>query len=69
MEEDKEISEKILTLEELNKDLDDYNLLLDELTGNDKQFSQVNEKICPEERAELNWNLCYSNYTLYYSKS
>ena len=69
MEEQKEISEKINVLKDLNDQLDNYDKLLDKMFSNEDEinFNKLNEEIDPKERCDLNWNIAFSTYTLYYS--
>jgi hypothetical protein len=64
-----EISDQVNMLKELNSDLDDLDSFLDNMTGNkETSYSKILEEISPEERIEVNWNLSFMTYTLYYSK-
>ena len=64
---DSEIKEKILILKELNKELDNLDNLTDVFVNNSEDYHQIMEDINPKERIDLNWNLGFSAYTLYYS--
>jgi hypothetical protein len=64
-----EISDQINVLKELSSDLDDLDSFLDNMTVNKEvPYSKIMEEVSPEERIEMNWNLSFLVYTLYYSK-
>ena len=64
---DSEIEDRIKALKDLNKSLDDYENIFSNLTKNKElDYEKINENISPEERATLNWNMCYSVYTNYF---
>ena len=67
---DSEIEERIKSLKDLNQHLDEYDNLFSQLRKNNKDldYEKINENISPEERAFLNWNMCYSVYTNYFRK-
>jgi hypothetical protein len=67
---DAEIANKIKVLKEINTELDNYEKFLDVLVKNDSisDYSKIMEEISPNERMDVNWNMGYSAYTLYYSK-
>jgi hypothetical protein len=68
MSEEKEISERIDLLKDLNEQLDDYDSFLDTMfTNKDFDYNKLMEEIDPKERCDLNWNFAFSTYTLYYS--
>jgi hypothetical protein len=63
-----EISDQIYVLKELSSDLDDLDSFLDNMTANKElPYSKIMEEVSPEERIEMNWNLSFMVYTLYYS--
>jgi hypothetical protein len=67
---DSDIAEKINTLNELISEIDDCDKFLSELTENDKEeleYNKLMETLPPRERVDLNWNMSYTTYTLYYS--
>lgn len=62
-----ELNTRINALKDLNKSLDDYEILLSNLTKQKNlDLETLNEIINPDERATLSWNLGYSIYTNYY---
>ena len=64
-----EINERMEILNELNTELDEYDALLHKLFSNkETSYSEIMQNISPDERIDLNWNLSFSSYTLYYSK-
>ena len=69
MSDQKEISERLDILEDLNSELDDYDSFLDTMIKNkDYDYNKLMEEIDPKERCDLNFNMAFSTYTLYYSK-
>ncbi len=69
MSDEKEINEKIEILGDLNKQLDDYDKFLDVMFANKNyDYNKLIDEIGPNDRCDLNWNLGFSTYTLYYSK-
>ncbi len=66
---DSEIKEKISILKELNKELDNLDNLTDVFVNQSEDYNQIMEEINPKERIDLNWNLGFSAYTLYYSRN
>ncbi len=65
-----EISEKIEILQDLNNELDQFDNLLDTVFSNkEASYNKLMEEISPEERIDLNWDLSFATYTLYYSKN
>jgi hypothetical protein len=64
---DNEIEDRIKALKDLNNSLDDYENLFSKLTNNKSlDYDKINENISPEERANLNWTMCYSIYSNYF---
>jgi hypothetical protein len=62
-----ELNNRINSLKELNKSLDDYKDLFSNLTKQkESDFEKLNEILNPKERATLDWSLGYSIYTNYY---
>jgi hypothetical protein len=60
-----EIAEKISVLRDLNKELDELDKSFNTLSSaND--YNKIMEEISPKERMDLNWEMGYSTYTLYY---
>ena len=69
---DSDIAEKINTLNELISEIDDCDKFLSELTESDKEeleYNKLMETLPPRERVDLNWDMSYTTYTLYYSMS
>jgi hypothetical protein len=67
---DDDIAEKIKTLKELNTELEECDELLSKLTDSENeqlQYNKLMEDLPPRERIDLNWDLSYTTYTLYYS--
>lgn len=62
------IDDKIENLNKLNTDLDALEELLESGLFN-KDYSSLMKEISPTERVDLNWNIGYSIYTMYYCKS
>ncbi len=68
MSDDKEILNRIDIFKELNEELDDYENLLDTLYSNDDyDYTKLMEHINPKDRLDLNWQMGYSTFSLYYS--
>lgn len=63
---DSQIKEKITILKELNKELDSFDQLTDVFANNKEDYHQIMEDISPKDRIDLNWNLGFSSYSLYY---
>jgi len=64
-----DISNKINILNNLNKDIEGYDEFLSRLIECDKEeyeYNKLMEIIPAKERIDLNWNLSYMIYTLYY---
>jgi hypothetical protein len=65
--EDNEIQERIENLNNINNNLDELEKLLDENLLN-QSYKYIMSEISPSERVDLNWNLSYTIYTMYYCK-
>lgn len=63
-----DLQEKINSLNDLNKELDEYDDILNDLIKDETPYDKIMKEISPSERADLNWNMGYSTYSLYYSK-
>jgi len=66
MSNDQEISDNIKLLENLNKELGEFDSYIDNLTK--LNYEKTMNKISPKERVDLNWNMSYTIYSLYFSK-
>jgi hypothetical protein len=69
--EDDDIQNKITQLKNLNTELDEFATLLSTLVCSDDAkhaYEELMKTLEPMDRINLNWNLSYSVYTLYYSK-
>ncbi len=67
---DDDISTKINILKDLNRDIEGCDEFLSRLIETDKgeyEYNKLIEIIPPKERVDLNWDLSYMIYTLYYS--
>lgn len=67
---DDDIAEKINTLKELNAEIDECDNLFSKLIDTDNeqlQYNKLMDDLPPRERIDLNWDLSYTTYTLYYS--
>jgi len=65
-----ELENKITILKELYEELEKYDQFQDSLIKNETElnYTKLMEEISPNERMDLNWNVGYSTYTLYYCK-
>jgi hypothetical protein len=67
---DDDIAEKIKTLKELNTEIEECDELFSKLTETENeqlQYNKLMDDLPPRERVDLNWDLSYTTYTLYYS--
>jgi hypothetical protein len=68
---DDDIAEKINTLNELITEIDECDELFSKLTdtqNEELQYNKLMEELPPRDRIDLNWDMSYTTYTLYYSK-
>lgn len=64
-----ELENRIEKLNQLNKDLDDFQMFLSENNIDSKEkYEEFISKCQINERIDMNWNISYSLYTLFYSK-
>jgi hypothetical protein len=68
---DHDIPNKITQLENLNTELDEFDIMLTKLVESKDSklaYDELMKSLDPMDRIGLNWNFSYSIYTLYYSK-
>lgn len=67
MDDNELIEDKIETLNNVINKVDEFEKIFDKLLNSNLNFNDLNKQISPNERIELNLDLSYSIYTLYYS--
>jgi hypothetical protein len=62
-----EIHNRIQTLNELNREIDEFDGLFNKITEQpENSYNNILERIDPKERADLEWISSYAIYTNYY---
>lgn len=62
-----DINSKINSLDSLIKDLGELEQFMDQ-TLMKSNYEAMMKEVSPNDRIDLNWNMGYAEYTLYYSK-